>query len=984
MCLFRRRMKYFTKAQIEEIRKQLATLGVRDTDLPNASPLSGDEIVAIVQGGINKKVGVRKLIHDYLPDDIADGEDGKSAYDIWLEQGNEGTPLQFLESLKGEKGDTGATGATGPTGATGATGPRGPEGPAGPSGSSGSTVSWNQISESGTKIAEITIDGTTTNVMAPSGGGDTPVVPSESAQMMFSAAATNPGTPATAASNWHPTRASADVWMAIRFWSGSAWGEWTVINIGDVVLPYTSFKSFVFKRASSQPNAPTGGSYSSPIPNPVNGWSDGIPSGNDAVWMSSRTFASDNTHSDANWSTPRLIADSEFMDYEFSSAENPTAPVKTSPTSANTNPQWSNTADENTIWMAMREVSNGAYKDGSSWMLVKIKGEDGKDGTSVNILGSKSSVSELPATGNVTGDGWLIDGVLYVWDGDTWENCGTIQGPPGADGSNAILHIKYSNDPRVLTTPASANFSGNDGEDPGDYIGIYWDYTVADSSSPADYTWKYWKGQDGFGYEYIFKLTANATAPNLPSASLDQDDYVPTSEGWTDDPGGVSAEYPFCWVAWRKKENGVWSAWYGTTNNKARLYSHYGINGLDGTDGVDGKDALHIRIRNWSEIGGVTLTGNDRVFSGFEEDAPFRDVIVITSGYYPSGIPYPFNITNPIGTGTVETPVLLLVNYSSSYASGYSGTNLSLPTSASYTDAIAATRNESELLYNQGRVYSVFQNLGAVYARILVATQAYIGNLTVDDLLANNAVINQTFTAHNINADGGKIGSLDINQDGLNGEYQDGSTGSRSEMNLTPEEFSVSHYRPVSGTQFGSLGELRISRENSNGFVEIEYERRSASHPEPALYISATNSATALEVNGNVSINGTISAGLSKLKHSMQIIPVRSSSYTCSVDDSGTTFLLDGGGSLANVYLPDIPSSQYNSDIGNGVFYDFLVQDNNSYDKKLNISNGSNNRITSIQSGSVSTNNVNWTLKNGTLYRVFFYGGIWFVIRLCD
>lgn len=727
-------MKYFTKAQIEEIRKQLATLGVRDTDLPNASPLSGDEIVAIVQDGINKKVGVRKLIHDYLPDDIADGEDGKSAYDIWLEQGNEGTPLQFLESLKGEKGDTGATGATGPTGATGATGPRGPQGPAGPSGSSGSTVSWNQISENGTKIAEITIDGTTTNVMAPSGGGDTPVVPSESAQMMFSAAATNPGTPATTPANWHATRTGSDVWMALRFWTGSAWGEWTIINIGDVVLPYASFKSFVFKRAASQPDVPTGGNYSSPIPSPANGWSDGIPSGNDAVWMSSRTFASDNTHSDANWSTPRLIADSEFMDYEFSSAENPTAPVKTSPTSANTNPQWSNTADENTIWMAMREVSNGAYKAGSSWMLVKIKGEDGKDGTSVNILGSKSSVGELPATGNVTGDGWLIDGVLYVWDGDTWENCGTIQGPPGADGSNAILHIKYSNDPRVLTTPASANFSGNDGEDPGDYIGIYWDYTVADSSSPADYTWKYWKGQDGFGYEYIFKLTANATAPNLPSTSPNQDDYVPTSEGWTDDPGGVSAEYPFCWVAWRKKENGVWSAWYGTTNNKARLYSHYGINGLDGTDGVDGKDALPIRIRNWSEIGGVTLTGNDRVFSGFEEGAPFRDVIVITSGYYPSGIPYPFNITNPIGTGTVETPVLLLVNYSSSYASGYSGTNLSLPTSASYTDAIAATRNESELLYNQGRVYSMFQNLGAVYARILVATQAYIGSLVVDHL----------------------------------------------------------------------------------------------------------------------------------------------------------------------------------------------------------------------------------------------------------
>ena len=60
-------MKYFTKAQIEEIRRALATEGVKDTDLDNAHALSGDELVAIVQDGVNKKVGVRKLIHDYLP-----------------------------------------------------------------------------------------------------------------------------------------------------------------------------------------------------------------------------------------------------------------------------------------------------------------------------------------------------------------------------------------------------------------------------------------------------------------------------------------------------------------------------------------------------------------------------------------------------------------------------------------------------------------------------------------------------------------------------------------------------------------------------------------------------------------------------------------------------------------------------------------------------------------------------------------------------
>lgn len=44
------------------------------------------------------------------------GKDGKSAYQIWLDNGNKGTEQDFLNSLKGAKGDTGATGATGPKG----------------------------------------------------------------------------------------------------------------------------------------------------------------------------------------------------------------------------------------------------------------------------------------------------------------------------------------------------------------------------------------------------------------------------------------------------------------------------------------------------------------------------------------------------------------------------------------------------------------------------------------------------------------------------------------------------------------------------------------------------------------------------------------------------------------------------------------------------------------------------------------------------
>ena len=47
----------FTKEQIEEIRTRLALTGYKDTQFEAASlPLSGEEIIAIVQNGKNKKV----------------------------------------------------------------------------------------------------------------------------------------------------------------------------------------------------------------------------------------------------------------------------------------------------------------------------------------------------------------------------------------------------------------------------------------------------------------------------------------------------------------------------------------------------------------------------------------------------------------------------------------------------------------------------------------------------------------------------------------------------------------------------------------------------------------------------------------------------------------------------------------------------------------------------------------------------------------
>jgi len=47
------------------------------------------------------------------------GVAGKSAYEIWLDNGHTGSETDFLAWLKGEQGDKGETGATGPQGPQG-------------------------------------------------------------------------------------------------------------------------------------------------------------------------------------------------------------------------------------------------------------------------------------------------------------------------------------------------------------------------------------------------------------------------------------------------------------------------------------------------------------------------------------------------------------------------------------------------------------------------------------------------------------------------------------------------------------------------------------------------------------------------------------------------------------------------------------------------------------------------------------------------
>ena len=146
-----------------------------------------------------------------------------------------------------------------------------------------------------------------------------------------------------------------------------------------------------------------------------------------------------------------------------------------------------------------------------------------------------------------------------------------LNGENGADGTD-IEFIYLRNTGDTPSKPASVNKD--------DYVPSGWTDSPSGITATYQYEWvcvrtkpsgsgtwsafstpviwAKWgdKGTDGDGMEYIFQRTEVETAPSTPLVFSPNAGFVPS--GWTDEPSGVSADYPFEWVSMRKKTNGVW------------------------------------------------------------------------------------------------------------------------------------------------------------------------------------------------------------------------------------------------------------------------------------------------------------------------------------------------------------------------------------------------------------------------------------------
>ena len=253
-------------------------------------------------------------------------------------------------------------------------------------------------------------------------------------------------------------------------------------------------------------------------------------------------------------------------------------------------------------------------------------GADGADGmtsyfhikySDVENPKSSSQMTETPSTYIGTYVDYVqadsTDPTDYTWarfqgiQGETGEQ--GIPGTNGANGQTSYLHIKYSND-------GGQSFTGNNGEDAGDYIGQYVDFAQADSNSVSSYKWSKIKGEPGAqglqglqgpqgeqgiqgpqgepgadGRTSYFHIKYSAVENPTSSSQMTEtpSTYIGTYVDYTQADSTDPAKY-------------TWARFQG-------LQGATGEQGIPGTNGANGKTSyLHIK---YSNDGGSSFTANN-------------------------------------------------------------------------------------------------------------------------------------------------------------------------------------------------------------------------------------------------------------------------------------------------------------------------------------------------------------------------------------
>lgn len=178
--------------------------------------------------------------------------------------------------------------------------------------------------------------------------------------------------------------------------------------------------------------------------NPGSIWSVGMPSvtGKEAIWGIQALVTFDNKlvideslpEDERGWQGPYLITgvpglDGNNFNYQVEafkqSSTQPEKPTSNDP--YHPGDGWVLTPDMSTgIWWKCIATVQGETGTVIEWgAVIRVSGQG------VVIKGTLDSTDDLPTEGNQIGDGWVIDGFLWVWNGSEWVNVGKVQGMDG-------------------------------------------------------------------------------------------------------------------------------------------------------------------------------------------------------------------------------------------------------------------------------------------------------------------------------------------------------------------------------------------------------------------------------------------------------------------------------------------------------------------------------------------------------------------------
>lgn len=290
-------------------------------------------------------------------------------------------------------------------------------------------------------------------------------------------------------------------------------------------------------------------------------------------------------------------------------------------------------------WLYINQTSSTGRTpaEGSYWMLYAAKGTNGGVNEARFQWGSNpSSPPTYQPNEQNPGNDWKTappgrpqNGTYYLWSISamrdasgtygTWGNPIRMTGDTGTAGEDAkerewIYKLATSN-PGTPTNPTDRTID--------DYVPSGWSDNpsgVTNSSKTewasyrdfnhttdkwgdfsAPIIWSHYgeRGMDGDGVEYVYARTTTETPPTITNdtynnteSNYNQDEFLPhvtgaTTTSATDDPQGVSADYPYEWVAKRTKAaadaNGVrkWEKYSGAM----ALWAKFATDGTDGTKG---------------------------------------------------------------------------------------------------------------------------------------------------------------------------------------------------------------------------------------------------------------------------------------------------------------------------------------------------------------------------------------------------------------